>query len=65
MTDKPKPLSRDEWKAGECSGTWGGDWDDRMQATLDALFEYRERTVDMADCMGLTANTVAAELGIE
>lgn len=70
MSDKPKPLTKAEW---ECTkALWAGpgadlgEMDRRINATLDALFAYRERTQGFySDDHMVESDDIAAELGIE
>lgn len=51
MTDKPKPLTKAEWETISAGGLgWvdGRTWE-RIDATIAALFRYRERTRGMFD----------------
>jgi len=76
MTDKPKPLTKAEWEVIR-DGEWEGDevsgrdlnaCQRRVDATMDALFRYRERTLGMhRESFGprLESDDIAAEEGIE
>ena len=80
MTDKPKPkpLTKAEWEVIR-DGKWEGDEVSgrdlnacmrRVDATMDALFRYRERTRGMFDPGRRNGDlddtdTIAADLGLE
>lgn len=69
MTDKPKPLTREEWETCKPYPLL----DDRLVATLGQLFEkverferYRERTRGyLTPKFDPDADTIAAEEGID
>lgn len=69
MTDKPKPLTKAEYDAMRSGAIYDaedvGSLSSRMAATLDAQFQYRERTRGMGSTFGESADDIAAELGIE
>ena len=73
--DKPKPLTRAEWEAWKSGRAMPADdmdaLDRRIDATIDALFRYRDRTRGMftVDKDGRvcqdTAEDIAREEGLE
>ena len=70
MTAKPKPLTRAEWERGPVPVMPDAEWVLRMDALIDALFRYRERTRGMFDPGRRNGDAddtdqIAAELGIE
>lgn len=63
MSDKPKPLTKAEFEYGPAPMS-PGEWLNRITATLNALFRYRERTCGMYDDFD-SADNVASEEWIE
>lgn len=68
MTDKLKPLTKAEWEAMKQYSPLRDE--ERIDATLDALFRYRERTREMYDPGRRNGDAddtdqIAAEEGIE
>lgn len=49
MTDKPKPLTKAEWEATRLETYQPYSTRGRINATIAALFRYRERTRGMFD----------------
>lgn len=70
MSGDVKPLTREEW---ECTkALWAGpganigEMDRRINATLDDLFTYRERTRGVwFGTVPESTDDIAAELGLE
>ena len=72
MTAPPKPLSREEWEHGQPVNVGAVAWNDRVEVTLDALYDrvaklerYRERTHGMRHKNGWDSDIIAREEGIE
>ena len=68
MTDKPKPLTREEWEKGPTPAIPTIEWLKRVNVLIDALFAYRERTRGMIILTlsnVVLTNDIAAELGLE
>lgn len=62
----PKPLTKEEWNEPLPTPTPSQELLDRIVATIDALFRYRERTMGMYSwASNRSANIIAAEEGIE
>lgn len=69
--EKPKPLTRKQWETSKKKSVRVGGEVDRVNATVDALFRYRDRTRGMftVDKDGRvcqdTAEDIAREEGLE